>query len=114
MYFDSRLWMMMAGLRLRVAGAVGLGLLAMGLGILRFVFLGRVLALAFKGAPPQQIALAAAATVACMLLRAGSIIAASCWPSAPPGACRRCCAHACSTASPRSAPPGSARSAPAA
>ena len=70
MYFDSRLWMMMAGLRLRVAGAVVLGLLAMGFGVLRFVFLGRVLALAFKGAPPQQIALAAAATVACMLLRA--------------------------------------------
>jgi len=70
MYFDSRLWLMMAGLRLRVAGAVGLGLLAMGLGVLRFVFLGRVLALAFKGAPAQQVALAAAGTVACMLLRA--------------------------------------------
>ncbi|MGF6762900.1 ATP-binding cassette subfamily B protein [Paraburkholderia sp. GAS33] len=70
MYFDSRLWMMMAGLRLRVAGAVVLGLLAMGFGVMRFVFLGRVLALAFKGAPLQQIALAAAATVACMLLRA--------------------------------------------
>ena len=63
MYFDSRLWLMMAGLRLRVAGAVGLGLLAMGLGVLRFVFLGRVLALAFKGAPAQQVALAAAGTV---------------------------------------------------
>lgn len=61
---------MMAGLRLRVAGAVVLGLLAMGFGVMRFVFLGRVLALAFKGAPLQQIALAAAATVACMLLRA--------------------------------------------
>jgi ATP-binding cassette, subfamily B, bacterial len=70
MYFDSRLWMMMAGLRLRVAGAVGLGLIAMGLGVLRFVFLGRVLALAFAGAPLQQVALAAAGTVACMLLRA--------------------------------------------
>ncbi|MCX4152972.1 MULTISPECIES: ABC transporter ATP-binding protein [Paraburkholderia] len=70
MYFDSRLWMMMAGLRLRVAGAVALGLIAMGFGVLRFVFLGRVLALAFEGAPPHQIALAAAGTVACMLLRA--------------------------------------------
>ena len=70
MYFDSKLWMMMAGLRLRVAGAAGLGLIAMGFGVLRFVFLGRVLALAFGGAPLQQIALAAAATVACMLLRA--------------------------------------------
>jgi ATP-binding cassette subfamily B protein len=70
MYFDSRLWLMMAGLRLRVAGAVGLGLLAMGFGVLRFVFLGRVLALAFGGAPLRQVALAAAGTVACMLLRA--------------------------------------------
>lgn len=70
MYFDSRLWMMMAGLRLRVAGAVVLGLLAMGFGVMRFVFLGRVLALAFKGAPPQQIALAAAVAVACTVLRA--------------------------------------------
>jgi ATP-binding cassette subfamily B protein len=70
MYFDSRLWMMMAGLRLRVAGAVGLGLIAMGFGVLRFVFLGRVLALAFAGAAPRQLALAAAGTVACMLLRA--------------------------------------------
>ena len=70
MYFDSRLWRMMAGLRLRVAGAVGLGLIAMGLGVLRFVFLGRVLALAFAGAAARQVALAAAATVACLLLRA--------------------------------------------
>jgi ATP-binding cassette subfamily C protein CydCD len=70
MYFDSRLWMMMAGLRLRVAGAVGLGLIAMGLGVLRFVFLGQVLALAFAGAPARQVVLAAAGTLICMLLRA--------------------------------------------
>jgi ATP-binding cassette subfamily B protein len=70
MYFDSRLWMMMAGLRLRVAGAVCLGLVAMGFGVLRFVFLGRVLALAFTGAAPRQVVLAGAATVGCMLLRA--------------------------------------------
>ena len=70
MYFDGKLWMMMAGLRLRVAGAVALGLIAMGFGVLRFVFLGRVLALALEGAPLGQIALAAAGTVACMILRA--------------------------------------------
>src|SRR5262245_66133748 len=45
MYFDRRLWVMMEGLRLRVAAAVGLGLIAMVVGILRFVCLGRVLAL---------------------------------------------------------------------
>ena len=71
MYFDRRLWAMMAGLRLRVGAAVALGLLAMGFGILRFVFLGRVLALAFRGAPWQTIALSAAATGLCILLRAG-------------------------------------------
>lgn len=71
MYFDRRLWAMMAGLRLRVAGAVALGLLGMGFGILRFVFLGRVLALALKGAPWPGIAIAAVATGLCILLRAG-------------------------------------------
>jgi ATP-binding cassette subfamily C protein CydCD len=70
MYFDRQLWAMMAGLRLRVAAAVALGLLAMGFGILRFVFLGRVLALAFRGAAWPAIAVAAAATGVCILLRA--------------------------------------------
>jgi len=71
MYFDRRLWAMMEGLRLRVAAAVGLGLMAMAVGILRFVCLGRVLALTFAGAPLRAIAIAAAATAACVLLRAG-------------------------------------------
>jgi ATP-binding cassette, subfamily B, bacterial len=70
MYFDGKLWMMMAGLRLRVAAAVALGLIAMAFGVLRFVFLGRVLALAYAEAPPRQISLAAAGAVACMVLRA--------------------------------------------
>src|SRR5262249_43538085 len=71
MYFDRRLWAMMEGLRLRVAAAVGLGLIAMVVGILRFVCLGRVLALTFAGAPLTEIATAAAATAACVLVRAG-------------------------------------------
>jgi ATP-binding cassette, subfamily B, bacterial len=71
MYFDRRLWAMMGGLRLRVAAAVGLGLMAMAIGILRFVCLGRVLALTFAGAPLTAIASAAAATAACVLARAG-------------------------------------------
>ena len=62
---------MMEGLRLRVAAAVGLGLIAMVVGILRFVCLGRVLALTFAGAPLTEIATAAAATAACVLVRAG-------------------------------------------
>jgi ATP-binding cassette, subfamily C, bacterial CydCD len=71
MYFDRRLWAMMDGLRLRVAVAVGLGLMAMAVGILRFVCLGRVLALTFTGEPLTAIATAAAATAACVLVRAG-------------------------------------------
>ncbi|MCA3828737.1 MAG: ATP-binding cassette domain-containing protein, partial [Burkholderia sp.] len=70
MYFDRRLWAMMAGLRWRVAAAVALGLVAMGVGILRFVFLGRVLALVFSGAPVRSIGEAVVATAACVLLRA--------------------------------------------
>ncbi|KUZ00570.1 MULTISPECIES: ABC transporter ATP-binding protein [unclassified Burkholderia] len=70
MYFDRRLWAMMAGMRWRVAAAVALGLLAMSVGILRFVFLGRVLALVFAGAPARDIVETVAATAACVLLRA--------------------------------------------
>ncbi|MBN3786904.1 thiol reductant ABC exporter subunit CydC [Burkholderia sp. Ac-20353] len=70
MYFDRRLWAMMTGQRGRLCGAVALGLLAMGVGILRFVFLGRVLVLVFDGAPARQIAAAAAATAVCVVLRA--------------------------------------------
>src|SRR5690348_8972816 len=71
MYFDRRLWAMMQGLRLRVAAAVGLGLMAMAIGILRFVCLGRILALTFAGAPLSAIATGAAATAACVLVRTG-------------------------------------------
>jgi ATP-binding cassette subfamily C protein CydCD len=70
MYFDLRLWRLMAGLRLRIVAAVLLGLAAMGFGILRFVFLGRLLALAFAAAPMAEIAGAAAETALCIVLRA--------------------------------------------
>ncbi len=70
MYFDRRLWGLTAGLRGRIAGAAAIGLVAMAFGILRFVFLARVLALAFARAPAGRIAVAAAATFACIVLRA--------------------------------------------
>ena len=86
MYFDRRLWAMMAGLRWRVAAAVALGLLAMGVGILRFVFLGRVLALVF---PARRHAASAKPSLqrrpACCCAR-GSTIAARCSRSTRPGA----------------------------
>ncbi|WP_347557712.1 ABC transporter ATP-binding protein [Robbsia sp. KACC 23696] len=69
MYFDRTLWALMAGLRLRVAGAVGLGLLAMAFGVLRFVFIGRVLALVFAGAPARSVAVDAAAALVCIVVR---------------------------------------------
>jgi ATP-binding cassette subfamily B protein len=69
MYFDRRLWALTAGLRVRIFGAAAIGLLAMAFGILRFVCLARVLALAFTGAPIGQIAVAAAETAACIVLR---------------------------------------------
>jgi ATP-binding cassette subfamily C protein CydCD len=71
MYFDRRLWGLMTGLHRRVFGAAALGLVAMAFGILRFVFLARVLALSLAGAPAGQIGRAALATAACMLVRAG-------------------------------------------
>jgi ATP-binding cassette subfamily C protein CydCD len=69
MYFDRRLWALTAGLRGRIAASAGLGLVAMAFGILRFVCLARVLALAFAGAPAGQIALAAVETAVCVGLR---------------------------------------------
>ena len=69
MYFDRTLWALMAGLRLRVVGAVALGLIAMAFGVLRFVFIGRVLARVFQGAPAGSIALDAAGALVCIGLR---------------------------------------------
>jgi ATP-binding cassette subfamily C protein CydCD len=70
MYFDLRLWQLTAGVRFRIVAAVVLGLASMGFGILRFVFLGRLLALAFTAAPMGEIAGAAAETAVCIVLRA--------------------------------------------
>ncbi|MBN3725315.1 thiol reductant ABC exporter subunit CydC [Burkholderia sp. Ac-20379] len=70
MYFDTRLWAMMAGMRWRVAAAIALGLSAMLAGILRFILLGRLLALVFAGAPLRSVAVAAVQTAICVLLRA--------------------------------------------
>src|SRR5271169_4400915 len=69
-YFDLRLWRMTAGLRGRIALAVLLGLLALGCGIARFVFLGQFLARVFRGAPTAQLVLPLAATALAIVLRA--------------------------------------------
>ena len=57
MYFDFRLWRLTAGLRGRIALGTFLGLLALGVGIARFAFLGIPRRL-FAGAARRQPALA--------------------------------------------------------
>jgi ATP-binding cassette subfamily B protein len=71
MYFDTRLWSMTEGLRLRIAAGVALGLLALAVGIARFAFLGWLLALVFRAAPTHEILLALGGAAAMILLRAG-------------------------------------------
>ena len=70
MYFDSRLWQLTAGLRLRMAGGIFLGLLALAAGIARYVFLGQLLARVFEGTPAQDWIAPAAWAGAMVLLRA--------------------------------------------
>ena len=70
MHFDLRLWRMTRGLRGRMGLAVLLGLLALGIGIARFVFLGQFLARVFRAAPAAELALPLAGTAAAILLRA--------------------------------------------
>lgn len=70
MYFDYRLWQMTAGLRGRLMGGVGLGLLALLAGIARYVFLGQLLVRVFDQQPWQQWITPALLAVAMVLLRA--------------------------------------------
>ncbi|WP_432730643.1 ATP-binding cassette domain-containing protein [Variovorax sp. W6] len=70
MYFDIRLWQLTAGLRLRMAGGIFLGLLALAAGIARYVFLGQLLARVFEGAPAGDWIAPAALVGAMVLLRA--------------------------------------------
>ncbi|HUI17709.1 MAG TPA: ABC transporter ATP-binding protein [Alphaproteobacteria bacterium] len=69
MYFDKRLWQMMRGVRAQLAVQVLAGLVAAGVGIARFVFLGWLLARVIAGAAPAALALPAAAVAAAVLLR---------------------------------------------
>src|SRR5262245_32228591 len=70
MYFDWQLWMMTVGLRGRIALGVVLGMLSLCVGIARFVFLGRLLALVFQGAGVQEIAAPALGVAVAIVLRA--------------------------------------------
>src|ERR1700722_1311178 len=69
MHFDLKLWQMTAGLRGRIAFSAALGLLALGVGIARFAFLGRFLAGVFRGEDPRHLLAPLLAAGAAILLR---------------------------------------------
>src|ERR1700688_2331600 len=69
MYFDKSLWHMMSGVRAQLAAQVLAGLIAAGVGIARFVFLGWLLTRVIAGAAPAALTLPAAAVAGAVLLR---------------------------------------------
>ncbi len=69
MHFDIRLWRMTVGLRGRIALAVLIGLLALAIGIARFVFLGQFLARLFRGAPATELVLPLVGALVAIVLR---------------------------------------------
>ena len=70
MHFDIRLWRLTAGQRGSMALGVLLGLLALTVGIARFAFLGRFIALVFQQRPVAELAPPLIAAAAAILLRA--------------------------------------------
>ncbi|MCY4408087.1 MAG: ATP-binding cassette domain-containing protein, partial [Rhodospirillaceae bacterium] len=69
MYFDRRLWQFTEGLRLRIAGAVVLGLLSAATGIARLALLGWLLGRVFQGEGFGDLILPIVAVAAAMLAR---------------------------------------------
>ncbi|HZT52740.1 MAG TPA: ABC transporter transmembrane domain-containing protein, partial [Stellaceae bacterium] len=70
MYFDPRLWQLTRGLRGRIVLTVLVGLAAAAVGISRFVLLGTLMAMVFRGAALPRLVLPAVGVVAAVLLRA--------------------------------------------
>ena len=71
MYLDPRLWAFTRGVRLRIAAAVGLGLLQVIAGIARLALLGWLLGRVFAGAGLSELALLVAATATAVVVRGG-------------------------------------------
>src|SRR5215469_8452850 len=69
MYFDRRLWAFTRGVRLRIAGTVLLGLLAVGAGIARLALFGWLLARVIEGAGPRSVLSLLGLTAGAVLLR---------------------------------------------
>ena len=68
-YFDPRLWQFTKGVRLRIAGAVVVGLMAAAVGIGRLALLGWLLAMVFQGAGFDELVGPSLAVAGVMLLR---------------------------------------------
>ena len=71
MYLDARLWRFTAGLRHRLVGAVGIGLISAAVGVLRLMLLGWLLGLVFDGAGLGELWGPVVLVGGAMLLRAG-------------------------------------------
>src|SRR5499427_7254857 len=69
MYFDRRLWAFTRGVRLRIAGTVLLGLLAVGAGIARLALFGWLLARVIEGDGPRAILPLLGLTAAAVVVR---------------------------------------------
>ena len=69
MHFDLKLWSMTRGMRGRMVSSVVLGLLALGVGIARFAFLGLFIAGVFRGDPDTTLAWPLGGAAAAILLR---------------------------------------------
>ena len=69
MYFDRRLWQFTEGLRLRIAGAVLIGLLSAVVGIARLALLGWLLGRVFQGEGFDDLVLPIVAVAAAMVAR---------------------------------------------
>src|SRR5262245_54779844 len=69
MYFDRRLWAFTRGVRLRIAGTVLLGLLAVGAGIARLALFGWLLARVIEGDGPRAILSLLGLTAAAVIVR---------------------------------------------
>jgi len=71
MYLDRRLWAFTRGVRLRIAGTVLLGLLAVGAGIARLALFGWLLGRVIAGDPPRSLLPLMALAAAAVALRGG-------------------------------------------
>jgi ATP-binding cassette subfamily C protein CydCD len=69
MHFEPRLWMFTQGVRLRILGAVLIGLAAVGLGVARLALLGWLIGAVFAGRALADLALPAGLTAAAMVAR---------------------------------------------